>query len=109
MKIHGIEVKGTNVDPETRCKHYSSEKDIIAIKFPCCQTYYPCFQCHKEGADHPALAWKKEQWHEKAILCGKCGAELTIIEYMGCNARCPKCEASFNPGCRNHYHLYFEN
>ncbi|MEI2340752.1 hypothetical protein V8V71_18610, partial [Priestia megaterium] len=39
-------VKGDTVDSETRCMHYRTDKDIIAIKFYCCNTYYPCYQCH---------------------------------------------------------------
>jgi uncharacterized CHY-type Zn-finger protein len=23
-------------------------------------------------------------------------------------ARCPACEAAFNPNCRRHYHFYFD-
>jgi uncharacterized CHY-type Zn-finger protein len=106
--VKGIEVRGTDVDGETRCKHYHSEVDIIAIKFPCCQTYYPCHLCHEENAGHPVQVWKYEQFDCKAVLCGRCGHELTIREYMQCDSVCPQCGAEFNPGCRHHYHLYFE-
>jgi hypothetical protein len=27
---------------------------------------------------------------------------------MRCESRCPVCSAPFNPGCRNHHHVYFE-
>lgn len=108
MKIHGIEVKGVNVDHHTRCKHYSTERDIIAIKFKCCNTYYPCYQCHNETTNHPTEIWSKAEKHTKAILCGCCGKELTIDEYIESESTCPNCNASFNPGCENHYHLYFE-
>jgi uncharacterized CHY-type Zn-finger protein len=108
MVVHGTKVEGVEVDRETRCKHYSTEKDIIAIKFKCCDTYYPCYKCHEEVADHDAIVWAKDEWQSKAILCGKCGTELTILQYMNCQATCPHCEASFNSGCQLHYHLYFE-
>ena len=103
-----IEVKGKLIDDETRCEHYHSPLDIIAIKFKCCNEYYPCYQCHEETTDHEAIAWKKEEWNTKAILCGVCKTELTINEYFNSNNHCSHCNAAFNPNCSRHYHLYFE-
>ncbi|MFD1676115.1 CHY zinc finger protein [Alicyclobacillus fodiniaquatilis] len=108
MKINGFEVNGVEVDANTGCQHYRSALDIIAIKFPCCQTYYPCFQCHAETADHKAEVWPRARWKEKAILCGACKSELTIEQYLQSQAICPNCGAQFNPGCSLHHHLYFE-
>ncbi|HEX7066429.1 MAG TPA: CHY zinc finger protein [Bacillales bacterium] len=108
MRIHGIEVKGSEVDRKTRCKHYKTEQDIIAIKFSCCGIYYPCYQCHEAHSDHPARPWNKESFNEKAVLCGNCGQELTIMQYLHAHSSCPYCHADFNPGCRNHRHLYFQ-
>jgi uncharacterized CHY-type Zn-finger protein len=102
------EVYGIDVDPETRCTHYHSERDIIAIKFKCCGRYYSCNQCHQALADHPAVPWSREEFDEKAILCGACGRELTIHEYMTCAYHCPYCGAAFNPRCERDYPLYFE-
>lgn len=107
MKIHGREVKGLLKDKQTRCEHYHTAKDVIAIKFPCCQTYYPCHACHEETAQHSARVWKKEEFDHKAVLCGCCGRELTIDEYLKCGFRCPQCGTEFNPNCRLHYSLYF--
>lgn len=100
-------VYGPIVDNQTRCKHYATEKDIIAIKFKCCGKYYPCYKCHEECEDHPITVWKQEEFGEHAILCGVCGTELTIAEYMG-TEQCPNCRSTFNEGCAKHYHLYFE-
>lgn len=108
MRVNGIEVKGVDVDRQTRCKHYSTERDIIAIKCKCCHTYYPCYSCHEEITDHFPEVWLKEERHLKAILCGSCGIELTIQEYLDCDSACPHCQAGFNSGCQHHYHLYFE-
>ena len=108
MTIHGIEVKGVGVNPQTRCAHYATPQDIIAIKFFCCQTYYPCHACHHEVADHHAIVWPSDQFNEKAILCGVCGWEMSITEYMNSHYICPNCEAEFNPRCQNHYGLYFQ-
>ena len=103
-----IEVKGKIFDNETRCEHYRSPLDVIAIKFKCCREYYPCYECHKETANHKAQVWKKQDQDTKAILCGVCKNELTIQEYLYSNSHCPYCNAAFNPKCTTHHHLYFE-
>ncbi|WP_096187186.1 CHY zinc finger protein [Evansella halocellulosilytica] len=108
MNIHGVHVVGKKVDNETRCEHYKSEIDRIAIKFKCCHTYYPCYTCHEELADHPPERWKQDEFNEKAILCGACGTEITINEYMQAQSVCPHCQAAFNPKCASHFHLYFD-
>lgn len=100
-------IYGYIIDNETRCKHYHSEKDIIAIKFKCCQKYYPCYKCHEECEDHTISLWGKEEFNELAIICGVCKKEHTISEYLQTD-RCVNCHSVFNSGCRNHYHLYFE-
>ncbi|GGE33657.1 hypothetical protein GCM10011391_10450 [Pullulanibacillus camelliae] len=100
-------VYGQTVDHETRCTHYHGETDIIAIKFRCCGKYYPCYQCHDEEEDHERIVWEKEAFDTKAILCGHCGYEHTINEYLH-TYHCVKCQADFNPGCSLHYPLYFE-
>lgn len=103
-----IAVKGKIIDNETRCEHYHSRLDVIAIKFKCCNEYYPCYQCHEETTNHEVEIWRKEEWNTKAILCGVCKEELTINEYFHSNNHCPYCKAAFNPDCKRHYHLYFE-
>ena len=103
-----IEVYGKVIDDYTRCVHYYSPIDVIAIKFKCCDKYYPCYKCHEEAAGHPGQTWQKNEWKTKAILCGMCKTELTIEEYMRSGNHCPKCKAAFNPNCSKHYHLYFE-
>ncbi|KAF2658891.1 hypothetical protein K491DRAFT_689738 [Lophiostoma macrostomum CBS 122681] len=45
---------------------------------------------------------------EGVVFCGKCKAVLGVGEYLGCDSRCPKCDAVFNPGCKHHWDLYFE-
>ena len=102
------EVRGVNLDPQTRCEHYHGPTDIVAIKMKCCGVYYACKDCHNALADHQIEVWPEREWGQPAILCGACGVELTIHQYMQSENRCPGCPAQFNPGCRNHYHLYFE-
>ncbi|MGH7856279.1 MAG: CHY zinc finger protein [Candidatus Binatia bacterium] len=99
---------GSLVDEQTRCVHWNGPTDVIAIRFRCCGGYYACFDCHAELATHPPQRWGPDQLDAVAVLCGVCGAELTIAAYLGCGFVCPSCGASFNPGCASHYHLYFE-
>ncbi|SDL69894.1 CHY zinc finger protein [Sediminibacillus halophilus] len=106
MLIGNHEVHGKVIDHATRCEHYHSELDIIAIKFACCHAYYPCYRCHQEAAGHAAKVWPKSAGKMKAILCGNCHRELTIETYKGTNT-CPYCHAAFNPDCNLHYHYYF--
>jgi uncharacterized CHY-type Zn-finger protein len=102
-RVHGIDL-----DAETRCGHYRSPLDIIAIKMKCCCEYYACKDCHIALASHEIKVWPRSEWDHPAVLCGRCRAELTIAEYLGCSNKCPHCDANFNPGCRNHYQFYFE-
>ena len=108
MLIHGVEIKGTNVERQTRCAHYKTDFDVIALKFKCYDDWFPCFECHAENTNHAAEVWSKNEFNEKAVLCGVCGLMLEITEYLNCRSTCPKCESSFNPRCANHYHLYFQ-
>jgi len=101
-------VRGVDLDPQTRCTHYRSALDIIAIKMKCCGLYYACKDCHNALADHAIQAWPRNERDQQTVLCGACGHELTTTQYMHCNNQCPSCKAPFNPGCRNHYHFYFE-
>ncbi|WP_083249198.1 CHY zinc finger protein [Bacillus solimangrovi] len=103
-----MKVKGLIIDDETRCKHYHTKEDIIAIKFYCCDTYYPCIKCHDECADHNHQVIPESKFNEEAILCGVCKSELTVDEYLNSKSTCPRCSSAFNRGCENHYHLYFE-
>ncbi|HCX8984100.1 TPA: hypothetical protein RLW86_001481 [Staphylococcus aureus] len=102
-----LKVYGSLIDTETRCRHYFTEEDIIAIKFKCCNKYYPCYKCHNEFEKHAIKRWSEPSFNEKAILCGVCKHELTINEYMMVE-RCPNCQSRFNNRCKYHYHIYFE-
>jgi len=103
-----LDVRGVKLDAETRCEHYHGPTDIIAIKMKCCGVYYACKDCHEALAGHGIEVWPESEWEQKAILCGACGTELTVHQYMRCESRCPNCRRHFNPRCRNHYHFYFE-
>lgn len=107
--IHGVRVIGSEVDAQTRCAHYKSELDVIAIKFKCCGDWFPCYKCHAEASKHAAEIWARDEFDTPAVLCGACGYQLTVNEYFQCDSTCPRCRSGFNPKCALHYHLYFEN
>jgi uncharacterized CHY-type Zn-finger protein len=100
-------VLGSVVDEMTRCVHYQTAVDIVAIKFACCNGYYPCHLCHEEHAGHPAQQWRLGERDHGAVLCGACKTELTIASYLA-TSECPSCRSPFNERCRLHTHLYFE-
>lgn len=101
--VHGVEV-----DARGRCAHYGSSRDIVSIRFPCCDRWYACHACHEALEDHDAERWPADRFDERAVLCGECGSELAITEYLASPSRCPRCGAPFNPGCVDHHPLYFE-
>src|SRR5699024_10828953 len=107
MDINGFHVKGA-IDSETRCTHYHTKNDRIAIKFYCCLNYFPCYKCHRELGCNQHGVWPQNLFNRQAILCGQCKGELTINEYLQNDNKCPLCEVSFNPGCSLHSHLYFD-
>ena len=101
-------VFGLALDAQTRCAHWRGPTDIVALKMRCCGRYYACRECHDALESHPAQVWARAERDRRAVLCGACGGELTVGEYLACDSRCPRCAAAFNPGCRNHLHLYFD-
>lgn len=100
-------VRGVGVDPQTRCVHYGSPLDVVAIKMKCCDTYFACKDCHAALTGHPLEPWPREEWAEAAVLCGVCESQLSIEQYLRAANACPNCAAPFNPRCRDHYSYYF--
>lgn len=101
-------VCGLDVDPETRCAHYDSDRDVIALRLGCCETFFSCHACHEAVADHDSSPWPRDRLDESAVLCGVCKTALTALAYLDADHECPECGAGFNPGCENHYDRYFE-
>lgn len=100
-------VQGLELDAQTRCAHWHSLTDVIAIRMKCCGVYYACRDCHDALAGHAAAVWPQAEWDQPAVLCGVCGSEMSVRDYLGCANHCARCGAGFNPGCRHHHHLYF--
>ncbi len=102
-----VEVRGVDLDAQTRCRHWHSPLDIVAIRMACCGEFYACADCHAALADHPLEPWPAEAFDSPAVRCGACGGVISIAAYMASGDRCPTCAAAFNPGCRGHYPIYF--
>lgn len=91
------------------CVHWKSEKDVVALLCPCHREFYLCLLCHKDKYGVAPERWKRDLWEcEKAILCRVCEYKMTIEDYMACDSSCTKCGAEFNPGCKDHWPLYFD-
>lgn len=102
-----VSLRGIAVDPDTRCAHYDGDRDVIAIRFACCEVYYPCFKCHRETTAHEPVRWPAGEQHVPAVLCGACGHTMTASAYLQSSHACPRCDAAFNPGCAAHHDRYF--
>ncbi|MFD0994755.1 putative CHY-type Zn-finger protein [Pseudoclavibacter chungangensis] len=75
-------VRGRTVDDETRCVHYATVLDVVAIRFHCCDAYWPCAECHEEGAGHEAVRVPVADRDRPGILCGVCRHELSVTTYL---------------------------
>lgn len=106
METDRPHVSGDTVDAQTRCRHYHTALDIVAIQFYCCGRFYPCLHCHAESESHPIVPWPADRLDHPAILCGVCSARLAITAYTAA-AACPECGAAFNPRCAQHSGVYF--
>lgn len=106
--VAGVRVRGVDVDGETRCAHYDTPRDVVAIAFACCETFHPCHACHDAATTHAPARWSPDKFDERAVLCGACGVRLSIETYLAAESACPACGHDFNPGCRAHADRYFD-
>ncbi|RRQ29248.1 hypothetical protein DK926_05035 [Rhodococcus sp. Eu-32] len=102
-----VTVHGPTVDDQTRCIHYATALDIVAMEFHCCGKFYPCYLCHDGTEDHARTVWPADTFDSPAVLCGACRTRISIESYLNVT-ECPHCSSAFNPGCRLHSHLYFD-
>ncbi|MBB6647024.1 CHY zinc finger protein [Halobellus ruber] len=103
-----VSLRGVAVGSETRCAHWNSELDVVALRFGCCEAFAPCHACHAETADHDPEPWPQDRFDDPAVLCGVCRTTLSARTYLDGTDACPRCGAEFNPGCRRHRDRYFE-
>lgn len=104
----GVPLRGVGVDGQTRCAHYAGPTDVVALRFACCDAFYPCHRCHDATVGHPAEVWPRARFDEPSVLCGVCQATMTWPAYRAAADACPACGAAFNPGCVAHAHHYAE-
>lgn len=97
-------IKGINLDAAGRCKHYHKDADIAALKCSQCDEYYAYYQCHDSLEDHKFVASNKDDY---PVMCGVCRRLLDFDEYT--SGACPNCHHGFNPRCKLHYEIYFED
>lgn len=74
-------IYGFLVDNESRCQHYHTELDIVALKCFECLNYYACYQCHDSLEEHSFRAYPCQLKQDKVLICGVCQHEMTIEEY----------------------------
>lgn len=43
---------GIGLDSSSRCYHYHTKLDIVALKCAVCQKYYACYKCHDALEEH---------------------------------------------------------
>ncbi|WP_192496797.1 CHY zinc finger protein [Pseudoclavibacter sp. CFCC 14310] len=105
-----LPVRGVDLDPASRCAHWHTELDIVALRFACCDTYWACTECHAQLADHAALPWPVDR-AQPAVRCGGCGSQFNASAYLTTMETiepcCPVCGAAFNPRCSRHHDIYF--
>ena len=109
ITYHGVEVKSFG---QSRCAHWHSPLDVLALQAPCCFKYYACASCHDEQEDHALQPWPTTTpLDTPGLLCGVCKRTFSIGVYL-CQEGSPvcpysSCGAPFNPGCKNHWPIYF--
>ena len=82
-------IYGLLVDNESRCQHYHTELDIVALKCFDCLKYYACYQCHDSLEEHSFRAYPCHLKQDKVLICG-------VYQH------------AFNLACSKHYDIYFE-
>jgi uncharacterized CHY-type Zn-finger protein len=71
LSLGGHLIYGIELDTATRCVHWRSDRDILAIWAPCCETYYSYLACHAAAADHPLERIPESAFDTPGALCGK--------------------------------------
>lgn len=101
-----IKIYGGLLDQASRCRHYHTVLDIVALKCFACRNYYACYKCHDSLEAHPYQAYPDNRVADKVVICGVCKEEMTIAEYRS-SKTCPNCQSAFNPACGKHDAIYF--
>ena len=102
------EVRGVDLDGETRCAHWHSPLDVIAIRMKCCGIYHACKDCHDALAGHAIKVWPRAEWDTPAVMCGICrrGDERAGLPRM--RERLSVLRRQVQSGVQRAYRFYFE-
>lgn len=100
------QIYGELLDHESRCRHYHTVLDIVALKCWSCRRYYACYQCHDQFECHDFTPYPRTRKEDKVVICGVCHKEMSIASYEEASA-CPRCGSAFNPACHKHKEIYF--
>ena len=98
-KYVGVEIE---THRESRCKHYHSKLDVLALESSCCNKFYSCVKCHDEMENHAMIPWDSDtSLNRHALLCGVCEKTFSIrtwdmynyicLSSQHCTLRCQKC------------------
>lgn len=99
-----LEFFGLDLDEASRCRHYHTHLDIVAIKCATCRKFYACYHCHDALESHSFAP--TDTTENRPVLCGSCRQTLTRVAYQ--KGTCPYCQAPFNPKCHKHTAIYFK-
>ena len=84
---------------KTRCEHWHSALDILALKAACCNRFYACHSCHSACEEHDWLPWPADTSLDMmGLLCGACSKTFSLKQYLSGSSKCPHCDSPFNPG-----------
>ncbi|WP_438835700.1 CHY zinc finger protein [Streptococcus pluranimalium] len=59
--------KGIVIDDNSRCQHYHSSQNIVALKYADCHSYYACYKCHGAMESHSFKATSADE--VKPVIC----------------------------------------
>ena len=82
-----VPLRGIDIDAETRRAHWDDQVDVIALRFACCDAYYPGVSCHEAATDHDPVGWPRDRLSLAGGLCH-------VVEY----GPAVKCSASVASG-----------
>ena len=102
-------ITGVQADDAGRCAHWNGPSDVVAFRFPCCDTWWACRNCHDAQAGHAAAPIPRQVQHARSsVLCGACYTRFHAHAYLARREEaCEACGHAWNPACRGHEGRYF--
>lgn len=82
-------VEGTELPDKGACKHY--KKSFRWFRFSCCNSVYPCDECHNEQENHKSETANR-------MVCGLCSKEQSVKASCECGMDLNKRKSQFWEG-----------